>query len=155
MKMKTNLILSNFVLGTVLASTGCGLIDPKSSAESNVYLSVRIVNNELGRLLRSYKTSVVEIAQKQVDTEASRDCQVSDTVCKINVKNRVAQRFSDREVKYNEIVRVQNETKRLLEFADNVCATLTEDLCESAKQDAVKNKRDIEKGWNELSSWLQ
>lgn len=137
-----------------LSVSACGLLNP-DSPESDVYLSVRIVNNELGRLLKQYHSSVQELAQKQVDTESAKECQANDNTCKTSIKNRIAQRFSEREIRYNQVADVQRETKRLLEFADNVCATLTEQLCEESKQDVISNKKQVEKAWNELSGWVQ
>ena len=148
--------MTKFVVGILLASfvSGCGFLNP-NSPESDIYLSVRITNNELGKLLKQYHATVHELAQKQLDVEAAKECQVADNACKTGVKNRVAQRFSEREVRYNQVADIQRETKRLLEFADNVCATLTEDLCEDSKKEVISAKKQVEKGWNELSSWVQ
>jgi hypothetical protein len=148
--------MNKLINGTLIALfvSGCGLTNP-GSPESDAYLSVRIVNNELGRLLKQYHSSVHELAQKQLDIESTKECQANDNSCKTGVKNRIAQRFSEREVRYNQVADIQRETKRLLEFADNVCATLTEQLCEESKHDVIGNKKQVEKAWNELSGWVQ
>lgn len=143
-----------YALFAVPFLTACGAIDsPAEFLAKNGYLSLRIVNNELGLLLKEWKLTSLSKAQKEVDEEASQKCQSSDAQCRSSVKDRVAARYAEKELTYNQAATVQRGTKKLLEVADSTCATMTTNLCESAKTDALRNKADVERFWKEVSGW--
>lgn len=149
------MIKSVIAFGMICASLcGCRILDSKTP-EYDLYLGVRIVNNDLGKLLKEYHATVKDLAQKQVDSESARDCQPNDSICRLMVKDRVADQYELKQSQYNRIADVQNGTALLIQIADNACAVMTEDLCEEAKNNVLKNKRDVENGWNIVSSWVR
>lgn len=140
------------LLALALGLAACHQQAPPMGVE-DAYTALRIVNNEVGRLLNEYAPLAVSKAQSELDMRARLECKPEDAACRQGIKTVTVQKYAARQKFYNDAHEAQSACRVLLEVADGACKDPKSATCKAARDDALTMEDTIQRVWKEVSSW--